>query len=190
MVTDAGQRLEYGYEPGERSLVDEYDSGALSGSQRQDSGLTFAPQWEVFASRSEASQFGVVRFSQKFGGFQLSGAEGKEVVSPESPILAALGNLRLTDDQGQPLRTRLGTFNRPANLFFLPGEYATINCCVECPIGHGFNGGGGIGGNCDPCDPSPPPEPIAACVVPTNFHTDNVHAEVQSNVQLWWGPDR
>jgi len=154
VVTDAGQRLEYSYEPGERSIVDEYDSASLSGSERQDSGLTFASQWEVFANRGEASQFGAVRFSGRLEGFLPSGIEGKEVVTPQSRILAALSNLRLTDDEAVPLRSRLGKFNRPVNLFFLPGEYATINCCIECPLSRGFVE------NCDPCGPDPTPDPL------------------------------
>ena len=62
---------------------------------------------------------------------------------------------RLTDGDGVPVRSRLGTFNRPANLFFLPGEYATINCCVECPL-HG----GHPDPNCDPCGGDPPDPPV------------------------------
>ncbi|HXE90402.1 MAG TPA: RHS repeat domain-containing protein, partial [Terriglobales bacterium] len=82
VVTPEGQRLTYSYGAGERSLVARYDHGAsLSAAERRDSGLTFASYWEVAATRSLASDFGAVRYSESLGRFQLSGTEGKEVVT-------------------------------------------------------------------------------------------------------------
>ncbi|HXE90969.1 MAG TPA: hypothetical protein VNK82_08415 [Terriglobales bacterium] len=143
VVTAEGQRLTYSYAPGERSLVARYDHGAsLSAGERRDSGLTFASYWEVAATRSLASDFGAVRYSEALGRFQLSGTEGEEVVTPESRVLTALEKLRLYD-YGVPLDERIGEFQKPSNLMFLPPEYASVNCCPLCLPGE----------ECPPCDP-------------------------------------
>ncbi|MGH9774804.1 MAG: DUF6531 domain-containing protein [Candidatus Acidiferrales bacterium] len=58
-VTPDGQRLEYQYAPGEPSLVTQADlrTGVVP-STRRDTGLTFASYGEVYATRTEVSQFG------------------------------------------------------------------------------------------------------------------------------------
>lgn len=146
VVTAQGQRLTYNYAPGERSLVASYDHGAsFSAADRRDSGLTFAGYWDVAASRSLASHFGAVRYSEGLGVFQLSGIDGKEVVTSENSIRHPLEKLRLYE-YGVPLDVRIRDFQRPSNLMFLPPEYASVNCCPLCNPGD----------ECDPCDPISP----------------------------------
>jgi YD repeat-containing protein len=150
VVTPQGQRLTYSYAPGERSLVANYDHGAsLSTADRRDTGLTFASYWDVSAMRSLTSHFGAVRYSESLGVFQLSGADGKEIVTAENSILQPLEKLRLYD-YGIPLDDRIRQFQKPSNLMFLPPEYSSINCCPLCNPGD----------ECSPCDTGdPPPDP-------------------------------
>ncbi len=151
VVTPQGQRLTYNYAPGERSLVALYDHGAsLSSADRRNTGVTFANYWDVAATRSLASHFGAVRYSESLGLFQLSGADGKEVVTAESGVLPPLEKLRLYD-YGVPLDDRIREFQKPSNLMFLPPEYSSVNCCPLCNPGED---------GCPPCDTGdPPPDP-------------------------------
>ncbi len=167
VVTPKGQRLTYSYAPGERSLIARYDHGAsLSATERRDSGLTFGGYWEVTATRTLASQFGAVRYSEALGKFQLSGSDDKEVVTAESSVLTPLEKLRLYH-YGVPLDERVQEFQKPSNLLFLPPEYATVNCCPQCTP---QNPGGFVPvEEPAPCECAPAAEPPPPPAKPTNF---------------------
>lgn len=155
VVKPDGQRLEYRYAPGEPSLIAQldYETGPVA-SDRRDRGLAFASQGEVSWTRSEPAANGSVRFSESLGRFELSG-EGNEIYLPATAVETALRKLRLVDD-ARPLNERERQFFAPSNLFFLPREYAAINCCPLCPVDSFVEGGS----TCEPCfEPFPEEDP-------------------------------
>lgn len=146
VITPDGQRLTYSYTPGEHSLIEQYDHASVSIADVRDSGSTFAPQPVVIATRPLPAMLGSVRFSETVGTFQLANSDGTEIVTPDSAIEQPLEKMRLVAG-ATPLRARQTEFNRPFNTMFMPGEYASINCCPLCTInGHcppGCDNGGG-----------------------------------------------
>src|SRR5260370_20359270 len=147
-VTTEGQRLEYHYAPGQPSLITQ--AHAMTGhapSSRQDTGLTFASYSELFVTHTENSTLGAVRFSSALGRFQLSGADGSDIVESFQDPAQPLMELHLMS-HGKPLYLHRAEFQMPSNPFFLPPEYVSSNCCVICkfpppPGGCGCDGGGG-----------------------------------------------
>ncbi len=166
VVTPSGQRLECTYASGEPSLITQMDhyTGSTA-SPRRDSGWTFAGYGEMFASRSDGSQFGAVRFDERLGRFQLSGTSGYEVSTRAQEADGPLARLRLVAE-GTPLQQRQRAFQAPSNLLYLPAEYASINCCPICAYGPDAP-------PCEPCyeDPPPPPPPDP---LPATVTTDDV----------------
>ena len=161
VVTADGNELQYVYAPGEPSLVTQADIKTLEvPSTRMDSGWTFSPEAEFFALRTVSSPFGSVRFSPNLGRYQLSGADGTEIAAVAQDPSAPLKALQLLR-AGTPPAQRLGNFVSPTNnAFFLPPEFATINCCLECSFGNGFDNGVPCG-----CDlPGPPPQPVTVSI--------------------------
>src|SRR5258708_1423156 len=148
VVTTDCQRLEYHYALGEPSLITQAD--AMTGhapSSRRDTGLTFASYSEVFVTRTENSTLGAVRFSSALGRFQVSGADGSDIVESFQDPAQPLMELHLMS-HGKPLYLHRAEFQMPSNRFFLPPEYVSSNCCVICkfpppPGGCGCDGGGG-----------------------------------------------
>ena len=155
VVTPTGERLTYTYEPGERSIVDEYEHSSLQVADLRDTGFTFASPAQVMSTRPVTAGWGTLRFSENLGTFQLANAAGTEIITPEAPVEQPLHKLALVAD-GIPLHDRQSAFNRPFNTMFMPAEYATVNCCPECY----FSGHQWI---CPPCDPPPPPPPSLSC---------------------------
>jgi YD repeat-containing protein len=151
VVTPTGERLTYGYEPGERSIVEEYEHSSLQVADLRDTGFTFASPAQVMSTRPVTAGWGTLRFSENLGTFQLANAAGKEIITPEAPVEQPLHKLALVADR-IPLQDRQSAFNRPFNTMFMPAEYATINCCPECYLSSGH-------GICPPCDPPPDPPP-------------------------------
>ncbi|MGH9893534.1 MAG: RHS repeat domain-containing protein, partial [bacterium] len=148
IVSHEGERLEYEYAPGEPSLIAQSDAetGWLPG-ERRDTGQTFAPQRELFATRTYAVPLGAVRFSEALGRFQLSAETGEEIVTPEIAAEAPLRKLRLWGEEHHSRHNFLAA----SNLLFQPAEYATVNCCPICE----YQGGGEW--DCDdPCGGLPP----------------------------------
>ncbi len=142
--------------------MDHYTGYAAS--PRRDSGWTFASYGEMFASRSDGSPFGAVRFDEKLGRFQLSGASGYEVSTRAQEADGPLARLRLVAE-GTPLQQRQRAFQAPSNLLYLPAEYAAINCCPICAYGPDHP-------PCEPCyedPPPPPPDPIPTVVINPGF---------------------
>lgn len=146
VITPDGERLTYSYKPGEHSLIEQYDHASIAIADVRDTGFTFAPQSMVTAMRPLPATLGPVRFSETLGAFQLANPGGTEILTPESPIEQPLQKMRLITD-GMPLQARQAEFSRPFNALFVPGEYASINCCPLCTNIRCFPG----------CDPSPPP---------------------------------
>ncbi len=102
-----------------------------------------------------------VRFSPALGRLQLSSADGSDIVDTFQDPILPLRKLQLIAD-GTPLYLRRGAFQAPTNLFFIPPEYASSNCCMQCPIPPDGSCNGCDGG----CPPPPPPPPQA---IPINF---------------------
>ncbi|MCU1255417.1 MAG: sugar-binding protein [Candidatus Angelobacter sp.] len=152
VITPAGQRLTYSYKPGERSLIEQHQHAAVLVEDLRDTGLTFATQLQVTATRPVTGLIGSARFSETLGTFQLSGSDGAEVVRPQERLQAALKKLFLYDSSVSAKELRSG-FNIPFNTMFMPAEYVAINCCPEC-----YDDGGEW--YCPPCfTPPPPPVP-------------------------------
>jgi YD repeat-containing protein len=149
VITPAGQRLTYSYKPGERSLIEQHQHAAVLVADLRDTGLTFASQLQVTATRPVTGLIGSARFSETLGTFQLSGSDGTEVVRPQERFQAALKKLFLYDSSASARELRSG-FNIPFNTMFMPAEYVTINCCPECYDDSGE-------WYCPPCFPPPPP---------------------------------
>jgi YD repeat-containing protein len=146
VVTPDGQRLTHDYKPGERSLVEEYEHAKALILDRRDTGLTFAAPADILASRPLTGLLGALRFSESLGTFQLANSDGEEIVTPEQAIEQPLEKLNIIFDV-TPLEQRQTLFNLPFNPMFIPGEYASINCCPLCTIRPPY---------CEDCDPSPP----------------------------------
>jgi YD repeat-containing protein len=152
VITPAGQRLTYTYKPGERSLIEQHQHAAVLVDDLRDTGLTFASQLQVTATRPVTGLIGSARFSETLGTFQLSSLDGAEVVRPNDGIQSALKKLFLYDSSASAKELRSG-FNIPFNTMFMPAEYVTINCCPMC-----YDDGGEW--YCPPCfEPPPPPPP-------------------------------
>ena len=145
IITPEGERLPHPYQPGERSIVEEYEHSKPLVGDRWDTGLTFGLQYEILATRSLSGSLGPVRFAENLGTFQLQNAEGTEIVTPDAALEQPLHKLQLVSD-GTPLQGRQNQFNRPFNPVFMPAEYATINCCPMCIINPV---------RCWECDPGP-----------------------------------
>jgi len=160
VITPAGQRLTYSYKPGERSLIEQHQHAAVLVEDLRDTGLTFASQLQVTAMRPVTGLIGSARFSETLGTFQLSGADGAEVVRPNDGIQSALKKLFLYDSSASAKELRSG-FNIPFNTMFMPAEYVTINCCPECYDDSGE-------WYCPPCFiPPPPPVPVDTRITST-----------------------
>lgn len=149
VITPAGQRLTYSYKPGERSLIEQHQHAAVLVEDLRDTGLTFASQLQVTATRPITGLIGSARFSETLGTFQLSGSDGTEVIRPNDGIQSALKKLFLYDSAASARELRSG-FNIPFNTMFMPAEYVTINCCPECYDDDGE-------WYCPPCFEPPPP---------------------------------
>jgi YD repeat-containing protein len=149
VITSAGQRLTYSYKPGERSLIEQHQHAAVLVEDLRDTGLTFASQLQVTATRPVTGLIGSARFSETLGTFQLSGSDGTEIIRPQERVHAALKKLFLYDSSATAKELRSG-FNIPFNTMFMPAEYVTINCCPECYDDSGE-------WYCPPCFPPPPP---------------------------------
>ena len=156
VITPAGQRLTYSYKPGERSLIEQHQHAAVLIQDLRDTGLTFANQLQVTATRPLIGLIGVARFSETLSTFQLSGSEGAEVVRPNDGLQSALKKLFLYDSSASANELRSG-FNIPFNTMFMPAEYVTINCCPAC-----YDDGGEW--YCPPCFIPPPPPPCPDAV--------------------------
>ncbi|HYX53375.1 MAG TPA: DUF6531 domain-containing protein, partial [Candidatus Limnocylindrales bacterium] len=150
VVTPDGQRLTYTYKPGERSLIEQHYHAAVLAEDRRDTGFTFASQSQVLATRPISGIIGPVRFSENLGTFQLSGPDGAEILTPEQGPEASLKKMFLFDNAKTADNLRQG-FNIPFNNMFIPGEYASINCCPVCFIDGGPR--------CPPCYEPPTPDP-------------------------------
>jgi YD repeat-containing protein len=152
VITPAGQRLTYTYKPGERSLIEQHQHATVLAEDLRDTGLTFASQLQVTATRPITGLIGTARFSETLGTFQLSGSDGTEIIRPQERVQAALKKLFLYDNSASARELRSG-FNIPFNTMFMPAEYVTINCCPMC-----YDDGGEW--YCPPCfEPPPPPPP-------------------------------
>ena len=131
IITPGGEPLPHSYQPGERSIVEEYEHSKPLVGDRWDTGLTFGLQYEILAARSLSGSLGPVRFAENLGTFQLQNAAGTEIVTPDTALEQPLRKLQLLSD-GTPLESRQNQFNRPFNPVFMPAEYASINCCPMC----------------------------------------------------------
>lgn len=147
VITPTGQRLTYSYKPGERSLIEQHQHAAVLVEDLRDTGLTFAGQLQVTATRPLTGLIGTARFSETLGTFLLSGSDGTEVVRPNDEVQSALKKLFLYDSSASAKELRSG-FNIPFNTMFMPAEYVTINCCPECYFDDGWY--------CPPCGPFVP----------------------------------
>jgi YD repeat-containing protein len=145
IITPQGERLPHPYQPGERSIVEEYEHSKPLVGDRWDTGLTFGLQSEILAARSLSGSLGPIRFAENLGTFQLQNAEGTEIVTPDTALEQPLHKLQLVSE-GTPLQSRQNQFNRPFNPVFMPAEYATINCCPMCITNPA---------RCWECDPGP-----------------------------------
>ena len=87
---------------------------------------------DFFWKSLPASLLGALRFSESLGTFQLANPAGTEIITPEVAVEQPLHKLDLVLP-GVALQERQGLFSRPFNPMFIPAEYATINCCIECP---------------------------------------------------------
>lgn len=148
VITSDGQRLTYTYKPGEHSLIEQYDHASIAIADLRDTGSTFAPQSAVIATRPLPAMLGSVRFSEALGTFQLANSDGTEIVTADGAIEQPLQKMRLVAG-GTLLRARQAEFTRPFNTLFMPGEYASINCCPLCTINGRCPPGcdNGLGGN-------------------------------------------
>jgi YD repeat-containing protein len=155
VITPAGQRLTYSYKPGERSLIEQHQHAAVLVEDLRDTGLTFASQLQVTATRPVTGLIGSARFSETLGTFLLSGSDGTEVVRPQERLQSALKKLFLYDSSASAKELRSG-FNIPFNTMFMPAEYVTINCCPECYDDSGE-------WYCPPCFTPPPPIGTMSC---------------------------
>src|SRR5207245_8521854 len=121
----------------------------------------FGEQRQLTATRPIAGLLGSVRFSETLGTFQLSNADGSEIVRPQESIEGALKKQFLFDSS-IPTKALSTGFNIPFNTMFMPGEYLAINCCPECY--YDYEEGGWI---CPPCDGGgggdTPPPPTLSC---------------------------
>jgi YD repeat-containing protein len=160
VITPAGQRLTYSYKPGERSLIEQHQHAAVLVEDLRDTGLTFASQLQVTATRPVTGLIGSARFSETLGTFHLSGSDGTEIIRPQERVLATLKKLFLYDSSASAKELRSG-FNIPFNTMFMPAEYVTINCCPEC-----YDDGGEW--YCPPCF-SPPPDPSVTITMPVGI---------------------
>src|SRR5215469_6084774 len=135
VITPDGQRLTYSYNPGERSLIEQYEHASLMVADLRDTGFTFTHSLNATASRPLTATYGTVRFSDTLGTFQLANADGSEVVRPHENIEGALAKLHLFEHDATPNATqqdKQSSFNAPFNAMFMPAEYLTINCCPPC----------------------------------------------------------
>jgi YD repeat-containing protein len=173
-ISSLGERLDYQYSPGEPSLIAQYDdhSRARAG-ERLDSGQTFAPRTDIYADRTEPAHFGAVHFSEALGAFELSG--GEEIVIGTARLEEPLRKMRLLSHDGASLHQRTSEFQKPSNIFFMPPEYATINCCPLCCV---------RGCSCDPCDPAPEPIPTVTIVGPNNVALRAAGSAAPNTIQL------
>jgi YD repeat-containing protein len=165
VLTPDGQRLTYSYDPGERSIVDSYEHASVQVADLRDTGFTFASAAQVMSTRPVTAGWGALRFSESLGTFQLANSAGTEVITPEVVVEQTLHKLDLVVP-GVALEARQGPFNRPFNPAFIPAEYATINCCIECPIF--FRGSPPT--DCPDCDPGLPPDPPPPAPTITQDH--------------------
>jgi len=161
VIRPGGERLQYTYAPGERSLVDQADlHSTVSMSSRWNAGATFENGLSVRALRTRASQYGSVSFAN--GGFGLAG--GDEIVLPGAAIEDAFGRLGLLHP-AQGYGESEAHFYAPANRVFLPPEYAFLNCCI-------CGGGAAVPDlpcmHCPPPDPPVPPSPHISSIVPAS----------------------
>lgn len=134
VITPDGQRLTYTYQPGERSLIEQYEHASVQVGDLRDTGFTFAHPLSATASRPLTAPLGTVRFSETLGTFLLANADGSEIVLPHENPEAALAKLHILahlppNATQQDLQN---AFNVPFNTMFMPGEYLTINCCPSC----------------------------------------------------------
>jgi len=67
VITPAGQRLTYSYVPGERSLIEQHQHAAVLVEDLRDTGLTFASQLQVTATRPVTGLIGSARFFRDSG---------------------------------------------------------------------------------------------------------------------------
>jgi YD repeat-containing protein len=158
VIAPDGQRFTYSYKPGERSLIEQHLHGAVLVEDARDTGLTFAGPRQISATRPLVAVFGTVRFSETLGLFQLSNADGSEIIRPQENVEASLKKQFLFASTVSQRTLRSG-FNIPFNTLFMPAEYLTINCCPECYD---------LGGEwyCPPCF-LPPPPPVPTYFEPT-----------------------
>jgi YD repeat-containing protein len=151
VITPDGQRLTYSYQPGERSLIEQYEHANVTVADLWDTGLTFTSTLDAIAVRPLNVSLGSVRFSETLGTFQMANAEGAEIMRPNETLESALAKLHLYQS-GLTQKALQSGFSAPFNTMFMPAEYVTVNCCPDCYYD-------GDGWYCPPCGPPPPPPP-------------------------------
>lgn len=191
-VVDAdGMRVAYSYSEQEPDLRRQLDrTTGLNVSGRSRGGQTFDSALQLFRNRSAASDFGAVRFDQEGTDFRLSLQDGAAL--PRDNPKEILTRLRILD-LGSARRESKSDFTAPSNVFFLPPEFSTVNCCppgcfglvfdpltgedgttqVEPPCSTCQPGGGGGGGTV-PCTVTILEETIQPCFKATGNSTDCV----------------
>jgi hypothetical protein len=151
VVKTDGTRLQYTYAPGEPSLVARAHSEyAGKWDSSIDAGPSFKSALAIYGTRTSSVSLGVVGVGS--GAFIFAAGEYDEYLSPSAAIELPLHNLRLE----HLLNHEEKEFYAPSNAFFLPAEYATLNCCI-CP---GSDGPAMTDQPCMRCYPDPPDPPV------------------------------
>ncbi len=163
--TDEGRELRYEYAPGEADLRLQSDAKtAPSQGSLSSSGATFGSGMRILRNRTQRSSYGSVRFDASSMAFLPAGGEG--LAADDAVPMRSWERMRLltlADKGGRTL------FEQPSSIFFLPAEYASLNCCFECsvmfgwpcicvfPVNHD--------GTCSECIPILLPPPPPPCLV-------------------------